>query len=374
MKALAFPAMTAPLVSVVVVAFGNDVESLLTALEALATHTDVPYEVVIVDNDPKRTGPALEQVEGATVVTNAENRGFPAACNQGALWARGRYLVFVNPDVFVRAGWAQPLVDVLEAEARVGAAGPLILYPDERLQLAGALLAGSGSTTMYGDGDLPDRPEYGFRRVVDYLSGACLMVRRSAFDAVGGFDAAFSPAYFEDADLGVTLAEHGWLSVYEPRSVVAHVGGASGGGASVAEQARRNRGVFEERWRRVLRSRPHSPLEASERRLAASRDAPASCRILVLAGHEAALQALELCPGARVTAVGATSKDGSVDLSARGIEAFPASRLAALLEGRRFHYDAVLGVSPDAAELLARTQPQAVHVSRPEELAAAGCA
>ncbi|MGI8607279.1 MAG: glycosyltransferase family 2 protein [Gaiellaceae bacterium] len=373
MKTLAFPASERPLISVVVVTFGDDVEVIRVALEALAKHTDVPYELVIVDNDPERTRPALDWVAGATVVTNVENRGFAAACNQGALWARGRHILFMNPDVYVRAGWAGPLMEVLEEDKRVGTCGPLILYPDERLQLAGALLANSGSTTMYGERDRPDRPEYGFRRVVDYLSGACLLVRRSAFDSVGGFDAAFGRAYFEDADLGVTLAADGWRSVYEPRSVVVHVGGASGTAATLGEQARRNRGIFEERWRGVLRSRPYSPLAASERRLAASRDAPASCRILVLAGHEAALQALELCPGARVTAVG-TREDSSVDLAARGIEAFPADALGALLESRRFHYDAVLGVTPDAAEPLALTQPQALLVGRPEELPAAGCA
>ena len=107
----------------------------------------------------------------------------------------------------------------------MGAVGPMLLNPDGSLQCAGALLSRSGVTACYGEGDQPERAEYQFARVVDYLAGACLLVRRRAFNDVGGFDRRYGLAYFEDADLCLALAERGYRSVYEPRSRVTHLRG-----------------------------------------------------------------------------------------------------------------------------------------------------
>jgi GT2 family glycosyltransferase len=149
----------------------------------------------------------------------------------------------------------------------------MLLNPDGSLQCAGALLSRSGSVACYGDGERPDRPEYGFARVVDFLAGACLLVRRRAFNDVGGFDPAYGLAYFEDADLCLALADHGYRSAYEPDSKVTHVRGKPR--AEVLQLALRNRALFERRWRHVLASRPLAPLCASTRRMTAARDAPA---------------------------------------------------------------------------------------------------
>ena len=273
MSELRIPALRRPDVSIVIVTY-NAGEVLSQALRALLENTEPCYELIVVDNGSDDGTPSrLREVESATIVLNTRNYGFGAANNQGAAHARGRYVVFLNQDVFVHPGWLRPLVEQIEADERVGAVGPMLLNPDGSLQCAGALLSRSGSTACYGDGDRPDRPEYRFARVVDYLAGACLLVRRGAFTDVGGFDPAYGLAYFEDADLCLTLAARGYRSVYEPRSSVTHLRGKPG--AELSLLALRNCALFERRWRRVLASRPLSPLAASRRRTLAARDAPA---------------------------------------------------------------------------------------------------
>jgi hypothetical protein len=135
------------------------------------------------------------------------------------------------------------------------------------------LLSRSGSVACYGEGDSPEQREYRLARVVDFLAGACLLVRRRAFDEVGGFDPAYGLGYFEDADLCLTLTASGYRCVYEPASRVTHLRGRPG--EAMLGLAVRNRALFERRWRGVLASRPLSPLRASRRRTLGARDAPA---------------------------------------------------------------------------------------------------
>jgi len=267
------PGVPRPEVSIVIVTYeGSGVVG--QALRSLLENTEPCYELIVIDNGSSDATPALlRQVDNATIVLNERNHGFGAANNQGASRARGRYLVFLNQDAFVHSGWLPPLLERIESDDRIGAVGPMLLNPDGSLQCAGAVLSRSGSTAGYGDGEHPERPEYRNARVVDYLPGACLLVRRRAFDDVGGFDAAYGLAYFEDADLALALAAHGYLSMYEPSSSVTHVRGTPS--EALLRLARRNRALFERRWRQVLASRPLSPLAANGPRVPAVHDAPA---------------------------------------------------------------------------------------------------
>jgi GT2 family glycosyltransferase len=80
-------------------------------------------------------------------------------------------------------------------------------------------------------------------QVVDFLAGACLLVRRRAFNEVGGFDAAYWLGYYEDADLCLVLTARGYCSMYEPRSTVTHLRGRPG--RTLLKLALRNRALFE---------------------------------------------------------------------------------------------------------------------------------
>jgi GT2 family glycosyltransferase len=282
------PAARRPDVSIVMVTRdGSDVVE--RALRALLENTTPCYELILIDNASGDGTPALlREVENATVVLNTRNYGFGVANNQGATHARGRHVLFLNQDAFVHPRWLPPLLERIDSDARIGAIGPMLLNPNGSLQCAGALLSRSGSATCYGDGDRPERPEYRFTRVVDYLAGACLLVRRRAFNEVGGFDPAYGLAYFEDSDLCLALAARGYRSVYEPSSTVTHMRGRPS--AALLLLALRNRALFEQRWRRVLASRPLSPLAATRRRKLGARDAPA----VVTASPEDAQHGLDM--------------------------------------------------------------------------------
>ena len=255
------PTVLHPDVSIVIVT-DQGAEVVETALQALLENTEPCYELILIDNgSTDRTPTLLQRVGNSTVVLNERNDGFGVANNAGADRARGRYLLFLNQDAFVHRGWLPPLLERIESDSAIGAVGPMLLNTDGTLQCAGARLFRTGDTRCYGEGEDPKRPEYGLARDVDYLAGACLLTRRSAFNDVGGFNPAYGLAYFEDADLCLSLATRGYRSVYEPRSRVTHVRGQPSD--ALLEVAARNQALFERRWREVLASRPLPPPDTS---------------------------------------------------------------------------------------------------------------
>ncbi len=251
-----FPEVTRPDVTVVMLTYNRwDLTS--EALRLLVEVTEPRYEVVIVDNaSTDGTVEELERVGGARILRNPRNLGFGPANNQGAAMARGRYLLLLNSDAWVRPGWLEPLIELADADPRIAAVAPKLLYPDGRLQEAGSIVWREARVRQYGDGDIPNRPEYNFRRTVDYSSAACLLVRRSAFISVGGFDPRFAPVYCEDVDLCLALAAGPGRVVYQPRSAVEHVRGASSTGTVPGTRIERNRRLLRARWRSVLDRRP----------------------------------------------------------------------------------------------------------------------
>jgi hypothetical protein len=157
-----------------------------------------------------------------------------------------------------------------------------LLNADGTLQGAGALIGRAGGTAPYGDGEEADAGAYRFPRVVDYVAAACLLIRQDIFGDIGGFDSSYHPIYFEDAELCLAVREQGYLVFYEPRSVVTHVGGASGFARKRPLVPLRNRFLLERRWRHVLSARPSAPFR-TPRQLVAARDAPPAARVLVVA-------------------------------------------------------------------------------------------
>jgi GT2 family glycosyltransferase len=338
-------------------------------------------EVVIVDNASRDGTPERlrQEAEGVRVVANADNIGFARAANQGAELAGGELVAFLNNDALVHDGWLAPLVEALDRDARVAAAGPRLLNLDGSLQEAGALVARDGSTWSYGYGDDPDRPEYRFPRVVDYAAGACLLVRRAALLECGGFADAYSPAYYEDVDLCFALAARGRRTVYEPRSLVTHARHGSGDVAQAHALSRRHRVTFLERWGDDLEARPATLEPPTPRAILGARDARALDRILVAGGDgriDPLLRALAgLWPDARITALleeADPAGERVAGLLAQGVEAVAGlDDPSAWLADRRFHYDAVI-VGDPGADAPAATQPQALRLSLTDLLDAGG--
>ena len=246
---------------------------------------DVPataYSVVVVDDaSSDETPEMLHHVDGITVVRLDPNGGFVKAVNAGVQAAGGRFVVLLNNDTTVRAGWLDALFDVADANEDVGIVGSKLLYPDGRLQEAGGVVCDDGSAWNSGRGADPNDPAYSFRRDVDYCSGASLLVRRELWDEVGGLDTRYSPAYYEDTDLAFSARKLGYRVVYEPRSVVVHHEGGSNGtdlSSGVKRHQIVNQEKFRSKWEAELAAQ--LPRTAAPTRLANWR--PSLGRILVV--------------------------------------------------------------------------------------------
>lgn len=246
----------------VIVPVHDQLELVLRCLASVADNTDHALaEIIVVDDaSSDATAARLRDVGGIVLTRSEENLGFVRACNLGADSARAPYIVFLNSDTEVQRGWLDALLETARSSPRIGAVGAKLVYPTGVLQEAGASIWSDGTGWNHGRGQPADAPEYGFRRVVDYSSAACLLVQRATFEKVGGFDLRYAPAYYEDADLCFALREEGYETVYEPSAVVVHHEGASYGtddrlaqGHDVGKAHQyRNRLVFAEKWREVL--------------------------------------------------------------------------------------------------------------------------
>jgi len=194
-------------------------EPLAACLESIVRNagTAVPFETVLVLNGSPEPVVrfAREQVSGATVVASVYNRGVAGGYNLARESARGELLVLLHEDVEVWPGWLEALVAAADETPAAGAVGGRTLNSDGTLQGAGAVIHEDGTTEL-----LMDDPAE--RRTVDYCSSNSLLVRAATWDAVGGLDERFYPAYHIDVDLGLKIRRLGQLVLYEPRSQVTH--------------------------------------------------------------------------------------------------------------------------------------------------------
>jgi GT2 family glycosyltransferase len=268
---LALPAWERPEVSVLVVAF-NRAELTLECLMSLCAQGFPALEVVIVDNaSTDRTRDLLGRLRGATILRNDANSHFLGGANQAARHARGRHLLFLNNDVRLLPGSIASALRTLQRSPSIGAVGGRLILLDGTLQEAGSIVWRDGSCQGYGRGADPASPAGMFVRDVDFCSGAFLLTPRSLFEAAGGFDPAFAPAYGEEADYCLTLWEKGHRVVYDPDAAAVHYEFASSAAPedAIALQAR-NRETLRRKHAASLQD--HHPPEASRTLLARRHD------------------------------------------------------------------------------------------------------
>jgi GT2 family glycosyltransferase/ubiquinone/menaquinone biosynthesis C-methylase UbiE len=238
-------------VSIVIPVF-NNLKFTLECLTALMLHSLGSYEIIIVDDaSTDQTQQVLSYASHIVYIRNEKNLGFVHSCNRGAERARGKYLVFLNNDVQVTENWLDSLLNTFEEHGDAGAVGPKILFPDGRLQEAGALVNRDGTSRLVGVFDHPDLQRYNYTREVMYCSGACLAVDAKTFKELGGFETSLAPAYCEDWDLAFRIRKRGLRVFYNPQSVVIHHLSASSNAVGrdfKTECIVRNQQKLSERW------------------------------------------------------------------------------------------------------------------------------
>ena len=209
--------------------------SLATFLTSLATATTCAYDVVLADNGSTDGAPEAAVGPDVHLLRTGGNLGYGKAANLGASGFAGEWLVIANPDI----EWSPGALDALLAAGRrwprAGCLGPAIRTSDGRLYPSARAFPSLGrgiGHAVFGwawpanPWTRSYRSEAGapVEGTTGWLSGSCMLLRREAFEAVGGFD----PSYFmycEDMDLCRRLGEAGWSSVYVPSSVATHQGG-----------------------------------------------------------------------------------------------------------------------------------------------------
>jgi GT2 family glycosyltransferase/glycosyltransferase involved in cell wall biosynthesis len=258
--AFALPCSDTPRVSIVIPVY-NKIAYTSACLRSLAEHAGATaFEVIVVDDaSSDATARRLADVAGVRHLRNAQNLGFIGSCNAGAAIARGDYVLFLNNDTVVTAGWLEALVRCIEEAPLAGMVGARLVYPDGRLQEAGGIVFDDASGWNYGRFEDPADSRYAFRREVDYCSGAAILLRRDLFTRLGAFDTRYMPAYYEDTDLAFAVRANGLKVYYEPAATVVHFEGVTSG-TDVASGTKRyqviNREKFLEKWKTALVQQP----------------------------------------------------------------------------------------------------------------------
>ena len=263
------PKVFAASVSVVIPCFNHSAD---TTACLRAVHETLPadgnVEIVVVDDGSTDDTPrALEEwsarFDRFRTLRNSENLGFIASCNRGAEVASGDLLVFLNNDTLPLAGWLEAIVRTFRDRPDAGAVGGKLLYPDGRLQEAGGVVFADGSAANIGRGEYDvELPLFNFVREVDYCSGALLATPRALFAALGGFDARYTPAYYEDTDYCFAVRAHGYRVYYQPRGAIVHREGGSAGtdpSAGVKRFQTLNQAKFAHKWESTLVTHQQRP-------------------------------------------------------------------------------------------------------------------
>ena len=228
-------------IGVVTVSYGSG-SVLRGFLASVPQASTSKLRVVVVDNlpGPQAGADQLAAAAGVGYLPMENNVGYGAAMNAGvaALPPEIEWVLLSNPDVVLGAGSIDVMVAVAEEDERIAAVGPEILtsegevypsaraVPSLRTGVGHALFVNLWVDNPWTRAYRTDASGPVERRDAGWLSGACLLVRRTRFEELGGFDPGYF-MYFEDVDLGYRFGRHGYRNVYAPDAVVTHSGAHS---------------------------------------------------------------------------------------------------------------------------------------------------
>ncbi len=208
--------------SIIIVNY-NSTDFLSECLKSIEEYSaDVLTEVIVVDNNsPHRDIESFpERYPNVRFIFSSTNNGFGAGCNEGASAANGEYILFLNPDTILTEGSLSQLVEFMESEDSAGACAPVYedfdgnlvytynRFPNFRWEFNEFLGRGNDKVeaSLLSDKRITERS--GEPMKVDWLTGACLLMRRNLFYEVGCFDEDFF-LYYEDTDLQKRISEMG---------------------------------------------------------------------------------------------------------------------------------------------------------------------
>jgi GT2 family glycosyltransferase len=217
----------------VIIVNWNRAELLRACLASLAGQTHLDFEVLVVDNGSQDSSPAMIQAMAASypvplrLISNALNRGFCAANNQGFAATRSELVALLNNDAEAHPGWLAALeAAILSAEDVGMAASKVLVWEDpSRIDKCGHLIYPDGQNRGRGSGQI-DHGQFDRLEETLWPDGCAAMYRRAMLEDIGGFDEDFF-AYADDAELGLRGRIAGWRCLYAPAAVARHRRGAT---------------------------------------------------------------------------------------------------------------------------------------------------
>ncbi|HEV3261711.1 MAG TPA: glycosyltransferase, partial [Gemmataceae bacterium] len=235
------------LTSIVIVTH-NELAYTRQCIESIRQYTDEPYELVFVDNGSTDGTPDyLRSLPDVKVLVNQENRGFPAAVNQGIEAATGKQILLLNNDTLVTTGWLRCLLQALHSDSHIGLAGPCSnqVSGEQEVRVRYDDLGGlDGFAWDWSKAHDQQRVD------TDRLVGFCLVIRRELIDTIGLLDERFGIGCFEDDDYCRRALQAGYRAVIARDAFVHHFGGRTfiGSGVDFRALMEKNQELFRAKW------------------------------------------------------------------------------------------------------------------------------
>ncbi|WP_373229490.1 glycosyltransferase family 2 protein [Cohnella sp.] len=224
----------------------NRLDLLQKCIASIRKYTEIPYEIIVVDNASTDGTADWCMREKLTFITLSRNEGFPVACNKGLRLSSGDTLVLLNNDTLVTPCWLSNLSAALYSSSDVGIVGPVTNY------------ASGSQQVNYPFDDIEE-----FQRIaaevnvsnhskwnrVERIVGICFVFDRSLMDKIGLLDERFSPGHYEDDDFCLRARLHGYSLVVCHDTLIYHEGSATFKLEGTQQQlVERNYQLFMDKW------------------------------------------------------------------------------------------------------------------------------
>ena len=203
----------------------NSRGNLMTCLQSIQknVHGIENAQIVVVNNDKEELGNFLDGFK-VEIIEKKENIGFGKAHNLGFKKSKGKYILFLNPDTKLFPGTVEKIMEVFSADEKIGIVGPIHvedgrISDEEHFGFRKTPLS-TIRTKIFREKEKSDRQKY-FE--TDWVSGGAMMIRRSLFSELGGFDENYF-MYFEDVDLCLQAKKRGWKIAVCPEAKIFHMG------------------------------------------------------------------------------------------------------------------------------------------------------
>ncbi|EHB62998.1 MULTISPECIES: glycosyltransferase family 2 protein [Paenibacillus] len=227
----------------------NGLHLLRTCVEHIRAYTNVPYEIIVVDNGSRDGTAAYCIREKLLLVSLPDNAGFPIACNRGLRIASGDNLLLLNNDCFASPRWLSYMLDALYSREDIGIVGPVTNYASGIQQVKVGYSDLAGFIREAESWNVPDPAKW---KEVHRIVGLCYLFKRTVMERIGLLDEMYSPGHYEDDDYCYRARLAGFKLLVAGNVLVHHEGSASfrnrypGGFQELVE---RNRKRFVDKWK-----------------------------------------------------------------------------------------------------------------------------